>query len=315
MNKITRPSEKMILPIHLRMSGFFRLVAVNAYTGVERELVPWFPNLILDAGLNRMGTASYIAAAQVGTGNGAPSVVETGLQNYRSGTTTIQLTETGTSVSPPYYGYTRKTFRFGLGAASGNLAEVGVGAVATTGQLFSRSLIVDGFGVPTTVTVLSDEYLDVSYELRCYAPSTTTSYNTVISGVTYACQTRPSVVTDQTRWAPLFDVVAFRIIGSAPDNVYYSGAIGAVTSSPSGTTASASTGTMLPYDNNSLHRDFQIFAGLDQGNIVGGIRSTFVGTTLGAFQTEFNPVIPKTNIQTLALIYRIGWGRYTPGSP
>src|SRR5690606_8917143 len=81
---------------------------------------------------------------------------------------TVPSNTAGTTSAAPYYTWMRKTFRFAAGVATGNLSEVGISWL-TTGALFSRALILDSGGLPTTITVLADEVVDVTYEFRIMA--------------------------------------------------------------------------------------------------------------------------------------------------
>ena len=153
-------------------AGWFKIEATRP-DGTRRVLADWFPNLILNGGLDRMGAnPDYLSWCQVGSGSTAPVAAQTALVNRIAGTSTQQNNVSGAQASAPYYGWYRRTYRFAQGVAAGNLSEVGVGW-ATSGSLFSRALILDGGGSPTTITVLSDEVLDVTYELRRY-PGTET---------------------------------------------------------------------------------------------------------------------------------------------
>lgn len=304
-----------LCPLMGQVQGFMKLVA-GKLDGTTRDLTEWFPNLITNSGLNGMGAnGTFVAGAHVGTGSATPLVTDTALQSFLAGTLTQQSFASGVSGVAPYFGWSRVTFRFGVGAAAGNLTEVGMSSIGTTGGLFSRALILDLFGVPTTVTVLTDEYLDVSYELRCYAPDTTTSYSVVISGVTYAVQTRASRVTTPQAWAPSFTGVDSRPLGGSVFHIVTDGGLGVVTASPSGISDVTVSITRQPYSTNSNHRDFLMSASLDQANLIGGIRSSEFFTSVGSFQNEFNPKIPKDNTKVLSLLYRVSWARYSLGSP
>ncbi len=91
----------------------------------------------------------YMSTCMVGSGNAAPAETDTALQ-ARASTSNINVQSNNSNVSPRY-GWRRRTFRFAAGAAAGNLSEVGVGW--TTTAVFSRALILDGSGNPTTITV------------------------------------------------------------------------------------------------------------------------------------------------------------------
>jgi len=297
------------------VAGRFKIEAVRL-DGTKRLLADWFPNLILDAGLNRWGTGAIITACQVGTGSATPTESDTQLQSRVAGTSTIQASNLGAQGSAPYYGYQQRTFRFGAGAAAGNLAEVGVGWATSGAALWSRALILDGEGDPTTITVLGDEFLDVTYELRTYPPTVDGEFNITISGVEYTCVMRAASVTNGNMWAS--EIAA--AVGSSPrHSTAYNGAIGAITSSPSGTSSSTPlTGVAAAYSNNSLQRDITIAFDLNTGNLAGGISAIgFSGgmgvanEVLGRYQCSFSPAIPKDNTKTLSLEYRVEWARKT----
>src|SRR5690606_4774599 len=60
--------------------------------------------------------------------------------------------------------------QFGQGQAAGNLSEIGIQHTSTSGPLWSRALILDGQGNPTTITVLPDDFLTCYYTLRIMIP-------------------------------------------------------------------------------------------------------------------------------------------------
>ena len=94
----------------------------------------------------------------------------------------------------------------------------------------------------------------------------------------------------------------------------YTGGIGAVTGEPSGnTTPQSQTGTLDPYSNNSFEKSSTVTWGLDR-NLPSSapfksVRFHSYGLGGMSPQYEFTPGIPKDNTKTLALTYKIGWGR------
>lgn len=299
----------MLQSIQIPLAGFYSLKAIRP-DGSERVLADWFENLILDAGLNRMGTGTFLDYAQVGTGSTAPAITDTALVARVGSSNTINTSSTGAASSSPYYGYNRKTFRFAAGTATGNLSEVGVGW-ASTGSLFSRALIKDAFGDPTTITVLADEVLDVTYELRSYAPLTDSAPAVVnISGTNYTFVIRSAYATSVEAWAP-----ENQAVGHASDSVgnfgqvVYNGSIGSITSSPSGSSSNRTTVSNSAYANNSYQRDMTAVWDLNQGNVAGGITALHFYTTLGAFQMSVSPGIPKDLSKVLTMNFRVSWTR------
>lgn len=313
MSRILRPRRDLIVPLNGRVGlrGYYKLEAVRP-DGRVRPLTGWFPNLITDVGLNRMGISATLQACQVGTDNTTPTVYDTQLAGWRAGTTSLTSSTYGTTTSEPYYGYRRKTYRFGAGAASGNLAEVGVGTSTTTAAvLFSRALILDELGDPTTVTVLSDEYLDVTYELRLYPDTTEYTGTFTVSGSgDHDFVSKPSIVTNLV-WSKF---VGEQNINFDPYNggttlTVYNGALGTLAGSPSGSNYSVRPGTSA-YGNNNLYRDGTGSFGLTQGNLAGGITAVRFQTTVGAFQYSVSPAIAKDGTNTLSITNRVYWSRY-----
>lgn len=316
MTQIWIPSKEIIVELPTarpRACGLFKFTAIRP-DGRERPLTDWFPNLITDVGLNRIGQGSYLTACQVGTNNTAPNVSDTSLAGYLAGTTTRQATSEGAQSTPPYYGWTRITYRFAAGVAAGNIAEVAIATTAANpGSVnFSRALVLDEFGDPSTVTVLSDEVLDVTYELRLYPPLDDEVGTFTVSGSgDHDYVLRASSVTSNTAWASyLGGVASLNAYGSTQLSVY-NGAVGAITSTPSGTSNSTAVANAA-YSNNSLTRTGSGTFGLNVGNLTGGISAVRYITSLGAYQYSVDPIIDKTNTKTLILTNRISWSRYTP---
>lgn len=296
------PSPKL----NLSLAGYYKIEATNAETNEKRLVADWFPNLITDSGLNEMGNRATTVYCMVGTNNTPPSVTDTALFGQIATTNSVIVQTPTTAASAPYYGAYTKTWRFTTGQAAGNLSEVGVGwNISGVQYCFSRALILDSGGFPTTITILANEILDVTYELRCYAPDTDQVFNLTLSGVTYTCTLRASEVTTTNNWSPRNDAnVSF-----TNSSTVYSGPIGSVTGSPSGTSSSG-TNSMITYSTNSLNKRAYVEFALTSGNFAGGINSfKFNSLYLGAYQIEFSPTIPKDNTKTFRLDFGVTWAR------
>lgn len=292
-----------------RVKGRFKFIAVRE-DGTERPLTGWIDNLILDSGLNMLGTSDVLGSCQVGTSNTAPVANQTTLQGYLAGTSSIQEVNYGAQSTTPYFGWKTVRYRFDAGVATGNISEVGVGPQRTVGTtLFARALILDVGGTPVTISVLANEILDVVYELRLYPPLVDGSGVVTISGVNYTVTWRACRVTDAILWGYYIGSMASLNPNGNNNHAVYNGVIGAITDSPSGVSDARPIGN-LAYSNNSLQRDGSVFLGLDMGNVAGGVSATSFSSTLGAYQFSFSPVLPKDNTKTLALTYRIAWNRY-----
>ena len=270
--------------------------------GIESEqriVTDWFTNLITDGGLNHLGTSSFSNSSrycQVGEGSTTPSVEDVNLTDYVAYTDTKARTNTVDIQS--LYQQQVTTYSFELGVAAGNLTEVGVGWGSTT-NLFSHALILDAEGSPTSITVLSDEYLTVVYSYRIYGlPADSTGSVTFTGNIagTYNWTLRHSTFSDVFFILP-FDYTA---------NAYaYDGSIGIINSVPSGVKDYLES---TAYVSGSLTTSVTVSASIEQGNLASGIKS--IKFCLGDYwQVEFDPVIPKTDQDTLSITFEMTWGR------
>lgn len=284
----------------------------------------WFKNTILNSGRNVMSTQSgWIDACQVGTGTTFPASVidrrnETSLESHFAGTTDIVANSdiNGQAGTAPYFGWRRRTFRFAAGTVAANLSEVGVGWGTTGSTLISRAQILDpATQNPTTVTPLADELLDVTYELRYYAPAAdATGPQVTMDGVNYDTVTRAAEVTSDYWSDSIGNQIGLRDVTL---QIAYDGNLGTVTTSPSGSGLSNGTSvSAASYSNNSYEQDFFVNGASTSFNFGGGIRSVLWRTTAGAFQTEFssNPgglAIPKSSSYTISLGLNLTWFEHT----
>lgn len=155
----------MTVKMGVEQAGRFKLMISGGKRGTIEY--PWQKNLILDAGITRLlsTNGSVLQYISVGSGSTAPAVGQTQLVSK------IAHTNRSASHSHGYdaeegYGWTIFTCQFNQGQAAGNISELGVGWDGT--NLWSRALVLDAEGNPTTITVLSDEFLTVRYELRSW---------------------------------------------------------------------------------------------------------------------------------------------------
>lgn len=292
------------------MEGWYRL-QVKRPDGRVRHDTGWFPNIITDVGLDVIGTSStYLAQCRVGTGNAAPSALDTSLQTQIATTISVQSTNATAQSTPPYYGSYTRTWRFNAGTATGNIAEIGVGE--TGGVLFSRALILDGGGNPTTITVLADEFLDATYQVRLKPPLSDVVDTINISGVTYDIVTRAARVTNSTSWS-----TPSRGGGSNNFNYnFYTGGLSDITTLPSGSFFFSVANNTGSYSAGTYSRTFGDTVALDEGNNVAGIKTIGYqlgqGGAMGHMQTEFTPAIPKDNTKVMTMEFRHTWARGTP---
>lgn len=293
-----------MIKIKEECQGYYKIEAVKP-DGSRRILADWFPNLILDSGLNRMGSNSnYLTNCQVGSGSSAPATTQTALVSLTASTSTILADNPSNSGSDPYFARRTITYRFGQGVAAGVLSEVGVGWAAT-GSLFSRALILDSLGTPTTITVLADESLDVTYELRMYAWVSLGSGSINLNGVDHTFTTKSALAAQWNLSFP-FDNAGYtesRCFG-------FTGTVSStIDGSPSGVLLGEAQCIAADYTPGSFSRTLNITAGLANWNNASGIGAIQVLAGWSRFQIGFSPSIMKTSTQILTLQVRHSWGR------
>lgn len=288
--------------------GIYSFKAINVETGKERDLgsVSDSPNKIVRSGMNAIGNADDLFNyCVVGTNSTTVSYEDTNLGAQVASTSTIQSSTYGAQGSAPYYRWYRRTFRFAQGAAAGNLAEVGVRT--SSGVLFSRALIVDAAGNPTTLTILSDEYLDVTYELRTYIDIVDKVQVLTVNGVDYTAVLRAANANSSHSYQ--YAGITNQWYGG-DTQYFYSGYISSVTSSPGGASYGHGRSLRGNYVADSYERTFIFSAGLNYANFDGGIQSIYLQTTQGYFQVGFSPAIPKNNYMILTIDLTLSWGPY-----
>lgn len=293
------------------MSGEYRFTVLNKDRSVK-SVSPWVKNLITDIGMDRIGSGSSIGTyCRIGTGTTAPANADTQLVSQSAQTSALAgATSSANAGAPNYESTFTATYEFALGAVVGNMAEVGIGWATTGATLFSRALILDGGGSPTTITVLVTEILQVTYRFTLWPVLTDATGTVVISGVSYAYTARASNVGT---------VLAANVLGSlllSAAGAGYNGAIGATTSVPAGSNAALTASSLTAYTNGTYYRDYTLSAAIGAVNLAGGIRcitANGAGTSGGVnfrTQIEFTPPIPKDNTKVLSLTMRQAWSRH-----
>ena len=297
------------VPLNFGVKGRFKIEAVKR-DGTRRVVADWFDNLILNAGLNRMGTAAIINGCMVGTGTATPAATDTALQAQVAHTTTAPFADSYGADTTENYLRIRKYFRFAEGVAAGNLAEVGVGWAS--GRCFSRARILDGSGNPTTITILSDESLDVTYELRVYPPTTDVTGTLTLNSINYDYVLRTARLgaadangffgflapSGMSNWTNTSGTFARTGAGSLGDIYSSAGGTGTVT-----------VGSYTPqtYVNNSYRRTCRLTWGLANGSSSFPLIQFF--SPLGYCKASFTPSIPKTGSNILTIDLQVTWAR------
>jgi len=303
------------LQVHSRVAGFYKIERViNAGSALEYKelLVDWFSNLILDIGLDRLREDYFNDYCLVGSGNTAPAVNNLSMQSFLGMSGLAISNYVGNSGSPDYYKYAVLVYRFNAGVATGNISEVGIGWGSASGQLFSRALVLDDNGDPTTITKLSDEVLDVTYQLRLYPKLTDVAGSFTFTGnkggsYTYnsrAGQVSTPMFMNNQKIRPLFSINNHLIA--------YTGNISDVTGVPSGDIGSVNN-ISLGYTPGSFVHNVRATFSISQVNNALGIKSLYLVCEPSypqfTWQFQLNTPIMKTSSDSLSIDLSYSWSR------
>lgn len=177
-----RVLDSIIRPVGMkhRVSARFKLRAMKGEF-IMRESA-WCKNLIVNGWFDRLfqnpNSQTVIAGFLAGAGTSAPDVTDTALQSYLGGGNSFQeaWSSVNSTVSPRSKTHGIR-IRGSEGAVVGNVSEIALyynttGAVlapASNRSLINRARVVDELGDPTSISVLSDEFLEVVWEFTIFA--------------------------------------------------------------------------------------------------------------------------------------------------
>lgn len=333
--EITTPNRGVFTLPKVEVAGFFRCEVRKAKSGTLVKDTGWFPNVITNTGLGYYYTqptfgafdsrGSIINTMSVGSGSGSPSITDTSLfdlvASVSAGTTGggtgwAGFSATGYTAASgpnPAYWWGQQQYLYATGAAAGNLTEIGAcpGGINPAGGLYSHALIVDSSGNPTTITVLSDEVLTVTYQVNYYINTADTSFSFNLNGSPVTGIYRPLNIGT----AP--DLQG-RLVGLVPTVGLCTGAIAAVTGTPSGNIGTSNgnqyAGTFIDWVNNisvdgTWYYDYTCTfpTGVGTGTIAS---LTYQHAMLQYQFGDLSTNIVKTSGQQLQISFRGAWGRH-----
>lgn len=313
----------------VRLGGRFRaVVSKDAECNQVVEDTGFFDNLITNTGMNRVGTVttnssgnngslgSFIALCGrfvVGSGSAEPQFTDTALQNPVAFASANPIRDSESSnYERGWYEITVR-HQFGQGQAAGNLSEIGIQHTSSSGPLWSRALILDGQGNPTTITVLPDDFLTCYYTLRVMIPKEDAVFNIDVDydedGIV------PTVVTGRPLAANSSSPGgAWGLQTASTSDAYlqfYTGGLaGPTASSPLGSAIGGLTTTfsIVPYVTDSFERYITRTNGLNEHNSQ-SLRTASLSALMGSWQIEFDPPLQKDNTQTMQVTFGYSWAR------
>ena len=305
------------------ISGYIGMRVVNKEDGKERwtnidPVTKRGPkNLIVDGGLNKLGSTSAATAStycRVGTGTTAPANSQSSLVSQFG--TSSNSGGTGTSTNSggaPWWHEYEREYQFNAGTVDGAaLTEVGFFDSTTGGTMFSRNLIKDSGGTPTSITLTSSEVLYVTYVIRVSVPNSDVTGTFQINSEDYNYTVRAAEADVDLAWGAQYQI-------TLPSEVliFSTQTLGAIDSRPGGSPLEA-TDSADSYVNLSNERTGSLTCSDSQGNASGGIGSFAFGrnNSFPSFQVSVDKVsdgskIPKDNTKTLTMnsAFKISWDR------
>lgn len=300
------------------LAGFFQL-SVFGPDGELRRKTGKFQNLITNNGLNAIGSGAanvFGYAISVGTGTTPPTNSDTQLDSFLAYSFTAGPNGANSSnqTSAPYFAEYSVEKEFAPGQATGNISEVGfhhsTSGASNGTNLYSRSLVKDGAGNPTTITVLADETLRVTYFHRMYPPVNDVTGTFDLNGTTHSYTLRAANVTSAGSWSATS--VRAQLVGTTSPSTeiqFYGGSIGDVTSQPSGFLDDSSTSENDAYVTDSFERVGYVVASLPDAVDVDITAIRFTWNMLATFQMGVSPPLRKTDMEELKIGIKLTWAR------
>lgn len=283
-----------------------------------------FNNLIMDDGLTMMGTFEaigtngYMQWVALNSDNSEPTPdegVEASDVEYRSNTTT------GTwdtyIESPEQGGVLSRKFILPVLSSNRNFSSILVGMLfdGAGRRLFSRALIRDAQGEPTTITGLAGDVFVVTYNLE-FIPQGEASGTLELTGAkggTYEWSARPANIDSEGGSNNSLGrrlLAAMNAVGTtSATNRTYTGDLGPSTGVPTGTVNTAVND--LVADVTSLAEEHRTLITYRNGNRAHPTTISCYVCRMGPFcyQIQFFPPIVKTNPGVLEFNFEIQWGR------
>ncbi|UYA98667.1 tail fiber protein [Xanthomonas phage vB_Xar_IVIA-DoCa4] len=306
------------------VAGLFTISKGKSLDSLE-VVADWQNNLITDGGMDVIGGGEYamafynvISDLAVGSGSAEPAFTDTALGAQVARVAAAATMVNGGTTTAPYYAYSRRQFQFAAGTATGVLSELGGMSYNSSNRqyiLTTRALIKDSGGNPTTITVLPDEILVVTYEIRMYVDTSSVVTTETIKGVDTTVTCKPIALGRDGSVAGQRAVVwsdyvwgCYYFYGGTGDGT------GAITDQyPPGSMYSASNLQIqrVAYIAGTHYRDCICRLSIND-TPPGPITAAMGLYNVIPFQVGFSPGVVKTGSETANLRMRISWSRYTP---
>lgn len=309
------------------LSGQFRLVVSEDAAGDRvKHDTGFFDNLITNVGMNQVGVVNTEASDNisafhalcgrfvVGSGSTTPAFTDTALVAPVAFASADPVLESESiSYERGWYEITVKHL-FEQGQVMNNLSEIGIQHTSLTGPLWSRTLILDTAGNPTSIKVLPEDFLTCYYTLRIMIPKQD-SYFIIDADYdedgleTTGVRARPLMANSlepKEGWG-LQTVIANNEVSLQ----FYTGGLAEPTADiPLGSAVGDPTDSfsIVPYVTDSYQRFLTRTNQVDEHNGE-ELRTAVLLAPMGCWQIEFNPPLQKYSTQTMDLTFGYSWAR------
>lgn len=320
------------------VAGVFKKIEVLDENGkVKKQLDP-FNNLITNIGLDRLKTTGNSAAkdvysiCQAGTGNSTPNVNDQSLDSFVAASSTTTYSANIVNIDDGYVAR-EVTYTFALGSIDNqNISELATAwSTSPENSIFSRALVLDALGNPTSITIFSDEQLRVTWEIRYYWPTedtVTVLENAGNKGGSYTVTVRPIEVGNWIAGAEAYHGIVWGNARNGREHNrvgFYHGPYTLVDPTSSKVVTNLIYGDSAFSVSNVATSERKIRGrnsfSLSQGNYEGGIGGAYFlsgPTAQGAgwpvsptfiFQAKIDPPIMKDADSLLSIDFSISWDR------
>lgn len=317
-----------MIKFHFGLEGFVTLhkgkVDVDGEPLTKESVLPPFKNMVLDTGLERIGSnGDWMNWLHLGSGIIAPHPLQNSLQNatYKGSALAPNThTTSGINIEDPLkpYCWVKRIFRVSPRGENRTYSELGVGW--NDNNLFSRTLIKDPQGLPNTISILGDEYLDVTYEVRMYMPVDTVVYTVTPTGD----DVEPRTITvhasqlNTGSWSFGWGLAQYSGANASPSSIisnwtsnahnrFFNGGRGGLYQNPAG----AQVGAIFNYTSvvRTTDTSATFILTRELPDNVGTIRTIQISQQAYCFQMELNPPFVKNDEERFSFSYSISWGR------
>lgn len=284
------------------------------------------PQLITDAffesyvGGSSVHRASFFEWMGVGTGTSTPAASDTTISQL--GQRFYYYSSSGAVVGNTIEQYFE--YRTTQGQIVGTISEVALFKEPTSGLTNMRSLIKDGSGVPTTLTLTVTDFLYVTWRVTTTVDLSDKTGTIALGGVTYNYVMRPATWTSGVSGFGCENFFALSSGYSTPNSGFGANCIAwgsgqtlaSVTSYPAMDNFTTFAPTLDSYSPSSKQRKCTYTFGINDGNISGGIGCLVIRPTYNqsGYQVSFSAQgtgnkIPKDNTKTMTLGITFSFGR------